>query len=190
MIGAILLRDLCCGRRVSSSDQLSCALDERCIERRSVIAQPPGWRVILFGVAGNAEHAESMATYVVPVGAPPNPGKYSGLLPTGDDPVMDGSPRKMRTSLRLIGVTAACATVLAIGSPAFAGGGKGHGKGKGDDHASSQAYGGNGQGGNGGLGVNVLSGLSILSSGDGGNASAGNGGAGVGGDATSVAAND
>lgn len=142
--------------------------------------------MILFGVAGNAEPAESMATYVVPVGAPP---KSREELGNTADPVMIGSwmgVKGMRTSLRLIGVTAACAAALAIGSPAFAGGhGKDHG-----DHANSEAQGGNGQGGNGGVGVNVLSGLSVLSSGDGGNASAGNGGAGVGGDASSIAGND
>ncbi|MDA3646640.1 hypothetical protein LZ318_25890 [Saccharopolyspora indica] len=88
----------------------------------------------------------------------------------------------MRTTLRLIGVTAACAAALAVGSPAFAGGHHG-------DNAGSYAQGGNGVGGNGGVGVNVLSGLSVLSSGDGGNASAGNGGAGVGGDANSGAFN-
>ncbi|MGW1676972.1 hypothetical protein [Saccharopolyspora sp. NPDC002376] len=93
----------------------------------------------------------------------------------------------MRTSLRLIGVTAACAAALAIGSPAFASGG--HGKDYGDN-AMSEATGGNGAGGNGGLGVNLLSGLSVLSSGNGGNASAGDGGAGLGGDASSVAGND
>ncbi|MER7078268.1 hypothetical protein SAMN02982929_05738 [Saccharopolyspora kobensis] len=90
----------------------------------------------------------------------------------------------MRTTLRLIGVTATCAAALAIGSPAFAGGHH-HG-----DNAGSYAQGGNGVGGNGGVGVNVLSGISLLSSGDGGNASAGNGGAGVGGDASSAAFND
>ncbi|RKT87980.1 hypothetical protein SAMN05421805_101587 [Saccharopolyspora antimicrobica] len=87
----------------------------------------------------------------------------------------------MRTTLRLIGVTAACAAALAIGSPAFAGG---HG-----DNASSNAYGGHGAGGNGGLGVNLASGISALSSGDGGNASAGSGGLGQGGDASSFAGN-
>lgn len=142
--------------------------------------------MILFGVAGNAERAERMATYVLPVGAPL---KSRGKPENNADLVMIRSwmgVKGMRTSLRLIGVTAACAAALAIGSPAFAGGhGKGHG-----DNAASEAVGGNGQGGNGGLGVNVLSGLSILSSGDGGNASAGNGGAGVGGDASSVAGND
>ncbi|KAA5826588.1 hypothetical protein ABT337_17870 [Saccharopolyspora hirsuta] len=89
----------------------------------------------------------------------------------------------MRTSLRLLGVTAACAAALAIGSPAFASGHHG-------DNAGSYAQGGNGVGGNGGVGVNVLSGISALSSGDGGNASAGNGGAGIGGDAFSAAGNN
>ncbi|MDA3629081.1 hypothetical protein [Saccharopolyspora oryzae] len=90
----------------------------------------------------------------------------------------------MRTSLRLLGVTAACAAALAIGSPAFASGYHG------DDDAASFAAGGNGVGGNGGIGVNVLSGINALSSGDGGNAAAGNGGAGIGGDAFSLAGND
>ncbi|MEV0705524.1 hypothetical protein AB0I53_47490 [Saccharopolyspora sp. NPDC050389] len=97
----------------------------------------------------------------------------------------------MRTSIRLLGVTAAAAAMLAMGSPAFADGGKGHhGKGGKDDHSvtASEAQGGKGEGGNGGLGVNVLCGIGVGVLGEGtGSCSAGNGGNGIGGDADSSA---
>ncbi|MGW5642737.1 hypothetical protein ACWEV3_29425 [Saccharopolyspora sp. NPDC003752] len=96
----------------------------------------------------------------------------------------------MRTSIRLLGVTAAAAAMLAMGSPAFADGGKHHGKGGKDDHSvtASEATGGNGKGGNGGIGVNVLCGIGVGVLGEGkGSCSAGDGGNGVGGDADSSA---
>ncbi|MGI8310882.1 hypothetical protein [Saccharopolyspora hattusasensis] len=96
----------------------------------------------------------------------------------------------MRTSLRLVGVAAAAAAMLAIGSPAFAGG-KDHGKGhKGSEEHSfvySGAEGGDaGNGGNGGVGTNTCTGsLGVL----GGDVlcSAADGGASLGGDAESHA---
>ncbi|MEV5540764.1 hypothetical protein AB0L13_28335 [Saccharopolyspora shandongensis] len=90
----------------------------------------------------------------------------------------------MRTSIRLLGVTAAAAAMLAMGSPAFASGG--HGKGGKDDHSvtASEAQGGNGKGGNGGLGVNLICGIGVLGK---GSCDAANGGSGVGGDADSSA---
>ncbi|MEU5852907.1 hypothetical protein [Saccharopolyspora shandongensis] len=97
----------------------------------------------------------------------------------------------MRTSLRLLGVAAAAATMLAIGSPAFAGDKdhkeKGH-KGSGEySLVYSGADGGDaGNGGNGGVGTNTCPGSTGVL---GGNVlcSAGNGGASLGGDAESYA---
>ena len=87
----------------------------------------------------------------------------------------------MRKSIRLLGLTAATAALLAVGSPAFAGGSDD------DSKVTSSAEGGKGEGGKGGLGVNVLSGIGVL--GD-GTASAGDGGDGAGGDASSNASDD
>jgi hypothetical protein len=100
----------------------------------------------------------------------------------------------MRTSLRLLGVAAAAVAMLAIGSPAFAGGDdhKGH-KGKGSEEYSwvdSGAYGGDaGNGGNGGVGTNTCVGSTGLLGGD-TTCTSGNGGASIGGDADSEASND